>query len=249
MPISGRPRQRMSNLPTLATGEPILHRWFVIAMLVLAPIAVGVTIWALLSIPDGTIPPAARRPPGDGMVTIERGDAQLAETTDTEPGRGCGENIMLVGDSGSRAAARRALGAACQLVATGAFPQAATGLQEWIAANGQLRMATFERSGVDSSARMESGTIVVELNAKFLFEDATRAAPTLLHQLVLISDDRWPGEVVGATTELGAARVQLEACERLTFVDSPPRGCGDVAELLALDDPRQQLIAAGFRGD
>lgn len=254
MPTSGRatgatPRQRMSNLPTLPTGEPILHRWFVIAMLVLAPIAVGVTAWALVAIPDGIIPPAERRPPGDGMVTIERGDAQLAESVETERGRSCGERITLVGDSGSRAAARRALGAACQLMGTGMFPQASVGLEEWVAADGQLRMAAFELSGVDSSARLESGRIVLELNAKFLFEDATRAAPTVLHQLVLVADERWPGEVVSAASELAAAQVQLEACQRLTFVDPPPRGCSDVAELLDLDDPVQQLVAAGFRPD
>ncbi|MEX0592318.1 MAG: hypothetical protein WD358_08700 [Nitriliruptoraceae bacterium] len=233
-------------LPTLDTGEPVLHRWFVLAMLALAPVAVAVTLWALASIPDGHIPPAERRPPGDASVTIDRGDADVPQTREEEAGPGCAEAITLIGDAGARAAARRALGATCQLLASGRFPQAEAGLGDWAAADGALRLATFELSGVESSARVADGRIIVELNAKFAFEDATRAAPALIHQLVLIADDGWPGRTVAADSELAAAQAQAAACARLSFAGSPPRGCADVEELLTSDDPYQAIVDAGF---
>ncbi len=247
---NGASPQRSSTgdgLPTLPTGEPVLHRWFVLAMLVLTPVAVVVTAWAFFSIPRGELPAEQRRPPGGAQVTIERGDAVLADSDEVEPGPTCAEEIELVGDSGSRAAARRALGASCQLLARGDFPRAAAGLEAWASAGGVLRMATFELSGVESSARVEDDRLVIELNAKFLYEDATRAAPALVHQLVLLDDEAWPGETVAASSELDAARAQAQACSRLTFAGAPPRGCEDVAELLALEAPLEALVGAGFR--
>lgn len=244
---SSLPPLRDDGLPTLPTGEPVLARWFVIAMLLLVPVAVGVTIWAVSMIPRGeTIGPAERRPPGDELVTIERGDAQFGQSTQTEPGPDCSASIELIGDDGTRAASERALRAVCQLLDTGEFPEARTGLGDWIRGDGRLRIATFELSGVESSARVEDERIVVELNAKFLFEDATRAAPPVLHQLVLIGQPTWPGQPISAEAELAATRAQADACARLAFGGDRPRGCLDVEELLADDDPRQLLLDAGF---
>ncbi|MEX0869576.1 MAG: hypothetical protein WD011_07880 [Nitriliruptoraceae bacterium] len=234
------------GLPTLETGEPVLHRWFVLAMLVLVPVALAVSVWALLSIPRGEIPPELRRPVGDEAVTIARGDAEHPQSDGAEAGPGCAEEIRITGDAGARAAAWRALGATCQLLDSSEFALAEQGLDEWIAMDGELRMATFELSGVESSARVEEGRIVVESNAKFIYEDATRAAPSLVHQLVLIADDHWPGAPVGAESELAATIAQHDACRRLSFGGALPRGCDDVAQLLALDDPLGALVDAGF---
>ncbi|MFP4635944.1 MAG: hypothetical protein ACLFRD_08785, partial [Nitriliruptoraceae bacterium] len=234
----------------VATGETVLPRWFVVLMLILVPVAIGVTIWGFLAIDREPLSAAERRPAGDGRVTIERGEAQLAETREVEPGPDCGQAIRLVGDEGSRSAAGRALASACELIESGDFPEAREGLVEWIAADGQLRMATFELSGVESSARVEDERVVVELNAKFQFQDAALAGPALVHQLVLIADEAWPGEPVGVTTELDGAEAERRACERLEVTgDERPRGCRDVDELLALDDPAGALLEVGFRDD
>jgi hypothetical protein len=241
------PPLREDGLPTLPTGEPVLHRWFVIGLLLLVPVTLAVTVWAFLAIDREELSAAERRPAGGPEVTIERGDALLAETPDAEPGPGCSQAIRVVGDSGSRAAARRAMAGACELIDTGDFPLAREGLVEWIAAGGQLRIATFELSGVESSTRIEGGRMIVELNAKFQFEDAVRGAPALLHQLHLIADPAWPGETVSAQAELEGARAQLEACERIDLGEAPQRGCRDAAELLASDDPLGDLLAVGFR--
>lgn len=236
------------GLPTLPTGEPVLQRWFVLTVLLLTPVALVVTVWAFASIDREAISPAERRPPGDATVTVERGQAQLATTMEAEPGPACGQAVRLVGDAGSRAAARAALAGACRLIDGGGFPLARDGLVRWIAADGRLRIATFELAGVESSARLEDERIVIELNAKFQFDDAGRAAPALLGQLVLLGDEDWPGAPVGASTALEAALAERDACALLDF-DEPPRGCADVAELLGAADPLAELLDAGYRDD
>ena len=246
---SSLPPLQDDGLPTLPTGEPVLQRWFVVALLLLAVVAVGVTIWGFASIDRDQLSAAERRPAGGPQVTIERGQATLAETQDAAPGPDCAQAVRLIGDRGSRAAARVAVDAACELIATGDFPRAREGLVEWIAADGVMRIATFELSGVESSARLEDDRLVLVLNAKFQFEEAVTGAPAVVHQLELIADPGWPGQPIGATTELNAARSQLEACRRLDFPAEPPRGCLDVQELLAEDDPLGQLLDAGFRDD
>jgi hypothetical protein len=125
------------GLPTLPTGEPVLARWFVVVMLVLAPVTIGVTIWAVLSIPDGEIDAAERRPPGTAEVTYDRGDAMLGETLETEAGPGCGGNVTLLGDEGARAAARVAMRAVCEALRTPGLDEARDGLRAL--AGGELR--------------------------------------------------------------------------------------------------------------
>ncbi|MEX2420857.1 MAG: hypothetical protein WD670_03465, partial [Actinomycetota bacterium] len=165
------------GLPTLATGEPVLQRWFVLAMLVLVPVTIAVGVWGLLAIDREPLTAAERRPAGGAEITIERGDATLATTVDAEPGPDCAQAIRIVGDPGSRAAASVAMARACELIDSGDFPRARDGLVEWIESGGQLRIATFEMSGVDSSSRVEDGRIVMELNAKFQFDDAVIGTP------------------------------------------------------------------------
>jgi hypothetical protein len=235
------------GLPMLPTGEPVLARWFVLTMLLLVPAAIGVTVWALTAVDRAPLDAAARRPAGGPEVTVARGDAQLATDATAEDGPGCAEGIALVGDDGSRAAARRALGATCQLLASGDFPRASAGLEAWIAASGRLRLATFELSGVESSARVEDGAIVVELNARFAFEDATRAAPEIVHQLVHLAAPDWPGTVPSVAAASEAALEQDRACARLSLPGGLPRGCRDAAELLADPDAAARLAAAGYR--
>lgn len=240
---------REDGLPTLATGEPVLQRWFVITLLIMVPLAMAVTVWAFLAIDREPLSAAERRPAGGPEVTIARGEAMLSETRDAEPGPGCSQAIRVVGDAGSRTTASSALETVCELIDRGDFPLLREGLVDWIAGSGQLRIATFELSGVESSARLEDERLIIELNAKFQFQDARRAAPSLVHQLVLLTDPSWPGAPVGVSTELVAAEEQLRACEALDFGDDLPRGCRDAAELLAADDPVADLLAVGFRDD
>ena len=238
---------RTDGLPTLATGEPVLARWFVIMMLLLVPVALGVTVLAWQA-GDRTPPaPAERRLVGGPTVTIDRGEALFPSDDQQAPGPYCAEGVSLVGDASAIATGRRALSATCQLLASGLLPDAQAGLVAWLAADPLLRVGTFERSGVDASARFEGGRIIVELNARYLFEDATRAAPVVVHQLALIGQPDWPGATITAQAEVAALREQSIACGRLSLPDGVPRACFDAEELLAADDPVADLVAVGFR--
>jgi hypothetical protein len=242
------PPLRDDGLPTLPTGEPVLHRWFVIAMLILVPIALGVSLWAAAQVVSHEpIPPAERRPPGDGQATVDRGEAVLGTIEKSEPGPSCGSSVRLVGDDGARAAAARALGATCSLLRRGGFDEAEAGLREWATNRGQLRFAVFERSGVESSLRAaDDGRLVLELNASFQFEDATRAAPAIIGQLTQLAQSSFPGEPVTAERALAAAEAQAAACAMLVFPSNEPRGCLDVEELLSEPDPLGSLVAVGY---
>lgn len=234
-----------SSLPSLPSGEPVLARWFVLLMILLALAGIAVTVWAFLSFSREPLTPAERRPPGTADITHERGDAVLNETAETAPGPGCAEDIDVFGDAGARASVSRAMSAACQLIASGRFPEAEAGLREWIAADGLLRVAVFEATGLESSARVEDSRVVIELNPRYQFEDATRAAPFILHELVHLASG-WPGEPVDVDGELLATEVTARACDRMVLGDNPPLGCRDAQELMEADDAAQQLRDAGY---
>jgi hypothetical protein len=241
------PPLRDDGLPTLATGEPVLARWFVITMLLLVPVAIAVSVIAWRATDREPPPAIERRVVGTATVTHDRGEALFPETEASEPGPACAEQVLLTGDRSAVSAARRALSATCQLIATGELPLARAGLAVWLEAAPTVRVGTFEASGVDASARLEDGAIVLELNARYLFEDATRAAPVVVQQLGLIGQPDWPGAVVSAQAEAATLAEQLRACGRLSLPDGIPRPCRDAAELLAADDLVADLVAVGFR--
>lgn len=245
-PLPAERRTAGDRLPSLPDGEPILPRWFVLAMLALGIVGLGVVVWAFLRIDVDPIPVAERRPTGSATVTHDRGDAVLNTIRELERGPACAAGVTIVGDAGARAAGRRALGALCQQLALRSdLAGAQRGLEQWVAAGGTLRFAVFERSGVDSSARIEAGRPVIELNARFQFEDATEAAPFVAHELVHLAT-AWPGRAVDAAGELEAMEVQRRVCAALVFRDGAPRGCGDAAALAAMEDPIGALRAAGY---
>lgn len=243
-----RPGTAGDRLASLPSGEPVLPRWFAIALVVLVPVGVAVSVWAFTSFDREELSPAQRRPPGTTAMTHERGDAALNEITTTEPGPACATEITLLGDAGGRAAGRRVLGGVCTLLGRGGFERAEEGLRRWTEHDGVLRFAVFEVTGLDSTARAEHGRVVIELNAKFQFEDATLAAPAVIHELAHLAGS-WPGSAVSAEDELEAVQAQARACEDLVLPDDPPRGCTDARALLEATDPLSLLLEAGYRHD
>jgi hypothetical protein len=244
--VTGRRDPVGDGRPALPSGEPVLARWFAIALVVLLPIGLAVSVWALTSFDRDALGPAERRPPGTATVSHERGTAALNATTVAEPGPACATGIDVIGDDGARAAGRRALGAVCTLLGRGGLDAAATGLQRLAAADGVVRFAVFEVTGLDSSTRVEDGRPVIELNAKYQFDDASLAAPALVHELVHLAEG-FPGEPVSDAGELRAMRAQSRVCAALVLDDDPPRACNDATELLASDDPLSRLGDAGYR--
>lgn len=243
------------GLPALPDGEPVLARWFVVAMLLLSLVAVGMTVFALTrraAPPAEVFPAAERRTPGTALVTHDRGETQLATDTSVSQPVTCAPEVRLVGDEGGRSTLQRAFGVLCaQLEADddGSLGQVADGLARLDEAAGIARVAQAVATGVDSSARIEDGVPVVEIAPKFQFESGRRAAPLLAHELFHLGSGTWPGEPVDAAHELAAMRVQDEVCRALRVPeDERPRGCQDAAELLAAEDPLAALRDAGFDG-
>lgn len=241
------------GLPATPDGEPLLARWFVLAMLVLSLAAVGLTVFALTqraAPPAEVFPAAERRPPGTAEVTHERGRVVLAEDDSVSTPVTCAPDVRLVGDEGGRSTLQRAFGVLCQQLAEdadGSLAQVAAGLELLDDARGIARVAQAVATGIDSSARIEDGVPVVEIAPKFQFESGRLAAPFLAHELFHLGGDTWPGAPVDAAGELGAMRVQDELCRALRVpAGDRPRGCQDAAELLADEDPLQALEEAGF---
>ena len=240
------------GLPALPDGEPVLARWFVIAMLVLSLVAVGLTVFALtqrVAPPAEVFPAAERRNPGTAEVTHERGQLVLAEDTTVSQPVTCAPQVRLVGDEGGRATLQRAFGVLCAQLAAddGSLAQVATGLAALDDASGIARIAQAAATGIDSSARIEDGLPVVELAPKFQFENGRVAAPFLAHELYHLGSEDWPGAPVTAADEAAAMQAQLEVCEALRVPEAEiPRGCRDAAELLADDDPVDALRDAGY---
>lgn len=233
------------GLPALPTGEPVLARWFVLMMLVLVPIGFGVTVWAFASIEGTEISAAARRPPGTTTFTHDRGVAVLNETREVEPAPSCAEGLDLIGDRGARATVFRAVDATCPLLLRPEYELAAVGLERLRRNGGHFRVAVFELTGVDASTRVEDGEWVVELNAKFQFDDAVRATPMVIAELAHIGAG-WPEQAVTSGQMLAALRLQDRACRDLRYRGETPRGCLDAAEVLAAEDPLLALEEAGF---
>lgn len=242
------------GLPATPSGEPLLARWFAVAMVVLAVLGVGISIWAALSIRTTDLEPAARRPPGTTTETHLRGQAALGEDRSEEIGVACAPDVRLVGDRGARDAARRALSTACQLLDRdeqgGGLAPAAAGLALLDDVGGAVGFALFEATGLDSSTRIAGdGVPFVELNPKFQFQDGSLAAPFLLHELAHLGAMDWPEQAVDAADELRALEVQARACDLLVLPDDPPRGCLDARAVLDDPDPRTALERAGYEDD
>lgn len=241
------------GLPALPNGEPLLARWFVLAMLVLGLVAVTLTVVFLstrVEPVDEAFPVAERRPPGTTEVTHDRGRIVLAEDTTSEQPVTCAENVRLVGDDGGRSTLQRAFGVLCAELASpgdGALGAVAEGLDRFDAAGGIARVALGEATGVDSSLRVEDGELVLEIAPKFQFDNGRLAAPFLAHELAHLAGG-WPEVAVDAEDEVTAMAAQLAMCEAvLERIDAEaPRGCRDAQLLLEGPDPAAALRDAGY---
>jgi hypothetical protein len=105
--------------------------------------------------------------------------------------------------------------------------------------------AVFERTGVESSTRVEDDVASIELNAKFQFEDAARAAPVVIHELTLLEDERVPRPA--RRRPRGRCAPPRRSCSparrwTCSTIDDPPRGCLDAVELLEHEDPVAELV-------
>lgn len=238
------------GLPSLPSGEPVLARWFVLAMIALTVAALVATVVAFLSFGRDRISPAERRPLGTTEVTHDRGgavlnDPALSQTLELVDSA-CPDGIRLYGDASGRATGSVALNATCQLLDRGGWTEAETGLSFFASEGGIVRVGVFERTGVDSSLLFEGGVPVLELNAKFQRETAVEAVPSVVHELTHLGTTGFPTTPVDLDEELVSTRAQLRACDAIPWSDEEPRSCLDARELLD-GDAEGLLRDAGYR--
>jgi hypothetical protein len=229
------------NAPTSELGDQVLPRWFVLTAIaaVVAAIVVGVAAFVL---PRGaTVPEAARRPPPSAEWTTAVGaiEAGGSPSDPYDPPCALLDGVRLGGSAGDQAQLRRGLAALCNT----SLPAAArAGLQGFADAGGTVRFATFEATGVDSTASRGADNPTILINTRFQRTDARWIAPLIAHDVV--ARDRNPAT---AETALTARRAELAVCVALLDEQAFSRACADADAVVSADDPLGALRDAGYR--
>jgi hypothetical protein len=233
-------RDPWANAPTSELGDQVLPRWFVLTAMVAVVTAVGVMVAAFVLPRPAAVPVEARRPPSSAGYTTAVGQVQVGGSAAATYDAACAEltGVRVAGAPGDRAQLRRGLAALCNT----SLPDAVrSDLRAFAAAGGTVRFATFEATGVDSTATTAPDDPVILINTRFRNTDASWIAPLVVHDATLQRRDPTTAEAA-----LAARRAEAVTCDRL-LGGSDSRACADAAAITALDDPLAALRAAGFR--
>jgi hypothetical protein len=227
------------DAPTSELGDQILPRWFVLTAIASVVIAI-VVLFAAFAVPRrNAVPVEARRPPASDTYTTAVGEVQTGVTPPQTYDAPCSliRGIQIAGTAADRAQLRQGLAGLCNID----LPDDVAGdIRAFADQAGTVRFATFEATGVDSTAsRGRPATIF--LNARFLRTDPLWIAPLIVHDVVVRRSGR-----ASADGALVARRAELTTCDRLLGDGDRSRGCEDAAAVLALDDPLAALRDAGF---
>jgi len=234
-------RDPWATAPTSELGDQLLPRWFVLAAIAAVVAAVAVAVAAFVLAGRATLPVEARRPPPSATYTTAVGDVQAGASSATPYDAPCPtlDGVRLAGSEGDRAQLRRGLAALCNTPLPG---DARADLRAFAEAGGTVRFATFEVTGVDSTATRGDDAPEVLINTRFQRTDASWIAPLVVHDATLRRRDPATAEAA-----LAARRAEAAVCDRLTGADTDSRACADAAAVTALDDPLVALRGAGFR--
>jgi len=211
----------------------------VLTALVLVPVALLAVVAAFLVAGPDEVPLAARRPPpADGLThavgPFEVVDADPRAVPDPCPAL---VGVRVAGGEDDRATLAAGLAPLCDLALE---PPVAARLEAFGDAGGVVRFATFEDTGIDVTARLDGGEILV--NARFAEIPPPLVAPLVAAQLATLAGD--PGSAV---TALAARRAEAGVCAALPPEVRRSRACGDARALTALPDPLTALREAGYR--
>lgn len=233
-------RDPWADAPTGELGDQVLPRWFVLTALAAVVAAVAVAVAAFVVAGPATVPVEARRPPPSAMYTTAVGDVERGGSTATPYEASCETlaGVRVAGAEADRAQLRRGLAALCN---TTLPERARAALRAFAEAGGTVRFATFEATGVDSTATRREDPPEILVNTRFQRTDASWIAPLIVHDAVLL--DRGPATAEAA---LAARRAEATVCERLLGADTASRACADAETIISLDDPLAALRDAGF---
>lgn len=232
------PRDPWRDAPVGELQEQLLPRWFVVLVLVTIPLAVAAAIAAFTAFGPDEVPVAARRPPPGPALTHDVGAFHVGDSESVRWEDACPLllGVRIAGTVADRAALAAGLEALCEI----RLPQEiALPLRDFAGAEGVVRFAQFEATGVDSAAQADPLRVLV--NAKFTTANPAGIAPLVAHDAVMLAGD--PSD---AETALAARRAEALVCERVFTEQRPTRGCDDARALLALPDPLAALRDAGY---
>lgn len=235
-----RDRDPWRRTPVGELGDPLLPRWFVVTALATVPAAIVAVIAALALAGTDEVPVTERRPPpADDLVTdvgaISVGGSEPTAYDDACPTL---DGVQVAGTEAERDVLERGLAVLCN---TRVDDATADRLERFASADGVVRFAVFEATGVDSTADLEGTPPRILLNAKFRTTHPAYIAPLVAHDVTFLDEDP-----ATAQAALAARRVEDRVCERALGGRQPSRACDDAAELLALPDPLGALRATGF---
>jgi hypothetical protein len=235
------PRDPWRRAPVGELQEQLLPRWFVILCVALVPVAIAAVIAGFLLFGPRDVPVAARRPPPADGFTSDVGEYVVGATDPQVYGDACPmlEGVAIAGTEQDRTALRLGLSALCN---TSLTEELEAQINSFAQAQGVVRFAQFQSTGVDSTARPDDQPPVILINAKFQRTDPLWIAPLIAHDAVFMTAD--PATAAGA---LEARRAEDLVCDRILGGRRESRGCADAEELLALPDPESALREAGFR--
>lgn len=234
-------RDPWANAPTGELGDQVLPRWFVLTAIaaVLAAMTVGVIAFR----PPGraAVPAEARRPPASSQHTTAVGQIADGGSEAVAYDSPCGllEGLRVAGSQGDRAQLRRGLAALCNVTLPAAV---AADVRAFAAAGGVVRFATFEATGVDSTASRAAAGPTIFVNARFQRTDPLWITPLIVHDAALRRRDP-----TAAAAAVAARRAEADVCDQLLSDQDQSRACTDARTILSLDDPLGALRAAGFR--
>jgi hypothetical protein len=245
MPSNARERARFNgsgdpwrDAPTSELGDQVLPRWFVLSAFALVLVAVFVLVAALVLPQRDGIAVEARRPPPSAEYTTDAGEVQAGLSQPQAYDAPCAllNGVRLAGTPVDQTRLREGLAGLCNI----RLPEdVAANVRNFASEQGVVRFATFQATGVDSTASRHGATILI--NARFQRTDPLWIAPLIVHDATM----RRPG---GTTAEgaLQARRAELTTCDELLGTRPRSRGCADAAAIVSLDDPVGALRAAGF---
>jgi hypothetical protein len=241
MPARDHARDPWAKAPVGELSEQLLPRWFVLLGIIMVIAVIVVAIIALYFVGPEEVPVEARRPPPGDSLTHEVGDYLVGELDPVAYDAPCPqlEGVRIAGTDSDQALLRSALAGVCN---TALPADAEDALADFAAAEGVVRFAVFEATGVDSAAELGADPPRILVNAKFVQLDRPRwIAPVVVHDAVTLA-----GDPHAAQTAVRAREVEAEVCRLLLGGEDPSRGCDDAAALLSLPDPIGALRSVGY---
>jgi len=238
-PRTGGERDPWRGTPTSELQDQVLPRWFVLTALALALLAVVTVVAAFVVVGSDEVPLAARRPPPADGLTHGVGDYEAAPGDPRAVPDPCPAlvGVRVAGDEQDRATLADGLAPLCGVALD---PPVAAQLEAFGDEGGVVRLAAFEATAVDVTARLDGSEVLV--NGRFAAAPPELVAPLVAAQLATLA-----GDPAGAATALAARRAEAAVCAALPEDVPRSRACADAQALVALPDPLAALRDAGYR--